>query len=221
MRIYDLLTLSIIGIVLAIVPPMAWAQEPDSQDVVPSESQDVVSPPSPEEIIERIESYLNSFETLRARFLQVSAQRNVIRGNVYLSRPGRMRVAYDPPVNDYIVSDGFALFYWDDELKQESSTLLSESLASIILRSDIMLSGDVTVISLIYNPSENEIAVTLIDTDEPDQGQLTLVFHNQPIGLKQWTVVDAQRTITHIILLDVETDIELNEWLFVFTTPEE
>ena len=77
-----------------------------------------------------------------------------------------------------------------------------------------------TVIKLIYNPSNNEIAVTLIDTDEPDQGTLTLVFDNQPIRLKQWTVVDAQRTITHILLLTVETNIELNKWLFVFVPPE-
>ena len=42
----------------------------------------------------------------------------------------------------------FGLYHWDNELKQESRILLSNTLADILLRENLRLRGDVTVVSL-------------------------------------------------------------------------
>ena len=47
--------------------------------------------------VERAETYLNAITTLKARFLQVSPNGASVEGDVYLSRPGRLRMQYDQP----------------------------------------------------------------------------------------------------------------------------
>ena len=62
---------------------------------------------TPAEIVQKAESYLNSLKTLKANFTQMAQwnQTNVT-GDFYLSRPGKLRFDYDPPVEDFIVADG-------------------------------------------------------------------------------------------------------------------
>ncbi len=47
-------------------------------------------------ITARIEQHLNSINTLRARFLQISPAGEISRGTVLMSRPGKLRIDYDP-----------------------------------------------------------------------------------------------------------------------------
>jgi outer membrane lipoprotein-sorting protein len=54
----------------------------------------------------QIEDYLNNIRTIRARFRQVSSTGDVAEGYLYIQRPGRIRVEYDPPSPILIVSDG-------------------------------------------------------------------------------------------------------------------
>jgi outer membrane lipoprotein-sorting protein len=65
-----------------------------------------------------------------------------------------------------------------------------------------------------------ELRVTLVQTEEPDQGSITLVFAEQPMELRRWTVVDAQGLPTHVLLGDVETGVALDDELFVFHNPK-
>ena len=51
------------------------------------------------------------------------------------------------------------------------------------------LSGAVTVTAIQRLPGQ--LQVTLVRTDSPGDGSLTLIFADQPLTLRQWTVVDA------------------------------
>ena len=53
----------------------------------------------------------------------------------------------------------------------------------------------------------------------PDDGSLTLVFADNPLALRQWSVVDAQRQETRVSLFDIETGGSFDQSLFVFTPP--
>ena len=44
----------------------------------------------------RVEQYLNDLTTVAARFMQVAPDGGLTTGSFYLSRPGKMRVEYDP-----------------------------------------------------------------------------------------------------------------------------
>src|SRR5690606_32753445 len=75
--------------------------------------------------IAREEDYLTSITTLRARFQQYSEGGGVVFGNIYVRRPGRMRVEYDPPVPVILVADGIVVSYYDSELDQLNQVPIS------------------------------------------------------------------------------------------------
>jgi len=47
--------------------------------------------------IARIEGYLNGLTTVKASFQQFTKNEGLAFGRIYLRRPGRLRVEYDPP----------------------------------------------------------------------------------------------------------------------------
>ena len=168
--------------------------------------------------VRRIEAYLNDIDTLQARFLQVSSQGGVAEGDVYLARPGRLRIEYDPPVPVLIVADGSWFIYYDSELDQVSYLRLSATPAAVLVSDDISLfSGDLAVTA--FERADEVIRVTVTRTEEPLEGSLTLVFADRPLALKQWTVVDAQGIATTVSLIGTRFGMALDEALFRFRKP--
>lgn len=167
--------------------------------------------------VARVERYLNDIKTLRSDFVQAADDGGLARGTFYMSRPGKMRLEYASPSRDYIVSDGWFVFYWDSELKQQSSTPLGSTLADLILRENLKLSGDVTVTRVDRRPGVLE--VTVVETKEPGKGRLTLVFEDEPLRLRKWRVLDAQGLTTEVSLQNPQLDVPLDRRLFVFVDP--
>src|SRR5690606_28059837 len=66
--------------------------------------------------IARVEAYLNAIRTMQSRFVQIAPNGGVAEGTLYLQRPGKMRVEYDPPVEDIVVATGRVLIHYDGEL---------------------------------------------------------------------------------------------------------
>lgn len=165
----------------------------------------------------RVETYLNSIRTLRARFLQVADDGGNAEGDVLISRPGLMRIEYDPPVPHLIVTTGNLLLYHEKKLNQTSYIPLSSSLAGFLVRDQIRLSGDVVVTDL--QEQKGVLRVTLVKADEPQAGRLTLVFSDGPLQLRQWSVTDAQGAVTRITLVDPQFGVPLDKKLFAFDPP--
>lgn len=168
--------------------------------------------------VRRVEDYLNGVHTLVSKFIQTAPSGRQVTGTFYLSRPGKMRLEYDPPIKDFVVADGWFLFYWDGEMNQQSSEPIGSSLADVILRDNLKLSGDVTVTEVMRVPGALE--VTLCETGEPGKGRLTLVFEDSPLNLRQWRVVDAEGQTTRVGLLDPKVGIPLERKLFYFHPPQ-
>lgn len=167
--------------------------------------------------IARVEKYLNGLRTLKARFRQESQQGERAAGTFYLSRPGKMRLEYDPPINDFIVSDGWFIFHWDAELKQQTHQPLSNNLANLILRENLKLSGDVAVSDV--DRTRGMLELTLVEAEDPGNGRMTLVFADGPLRLQSWRVVDAQGLTTVVALDNVQTGVKLDDKLFYFRNP--
>jgi outer membrane lipoprotein-sorting protein len=157
--------------------------------------------------VTRVERYLAGLTTLRAAFRQVAQDGGEASGTFHLSRPGRMRIDYDGRRNNFIVADG---------------TFIGQTMADLILRADVRLSGDVAVTGLDRQPGRLEIA--MVQASEPLQGELTLVFedgsrNDGPLALRQWRVIDAQGLATVVTLFGVETGMTLDRRLFQFNDP--
>lgn len=167
----------------------------------------------------RLEESLNSIKTIRARFLQVSSNGDYTEGMLHLSRPGRMRIEYDPPNPIMIIADGSNLIYIDRELEQASAIFLSMTPAAIILKDNFsFVSKDVLITG--FQRSPGVIRMSLIKTDDPLEGKLTLVFSDKPLELRKWSVVDAQGITTTVSLLGPEFGLKLDPKLFDYEMPD-
>lgn len=165
----------------------------------------------------RIESYLDALRTLQAQFLQVAPDGAVSRGTAWIERPGHMRFQYDPPSPFLLVAGNGILVFHDSQLDQTSNIPLSHTPLGILLADHVRLSGDVAVTGMQYLPGQ--IDVTLVRTASPGDGSLTLVFATNPLTLRQWTVVDAQRQETRVTLYNVQLGGKFDAGLFHYVDP--
>lgn len=165
----------------------------------------------------RIETYLNNLKTISADFMQIDDNGGMMRGTIAIQRPGKMRVNYDPPNKDFIIADGNNVHIWNDDLKEQTSVDQGSSLAEFILRDPIKLNGDVTITKIQHFPAKIEI--TLVQTNDPGTGQLTLVFEDNPLKLRQWKVLDPQGRTTGVNLENMREDVTFPAKLFHFVPP--
>ena len=160
----------------------------------------------------RIEAYLNDMKTLRAGFLQISSDNTVATGNMFMSRPGKIRFEYDPPSPILLVSDGVFLIYIDKELEQKTHVWLSNTPIGFLTESNIKLDGDVTVTGFSMGP--NVYSMTLVRTLDPQDGRITMIFSDQPLALRKWTITDSNGIKTTISLNNLERGITINPSVF-------
>ncbi len=178
-----------------------------------------VAPPlrlTPQDVadIERIEAYLNSLGALRARFQQIGEGGQTADGTLYLQRPGRMRLEYDPPVPILIVANNGLLFQYDKDLKTSSYLPLSSTPAGLLLKEKLQFTGEITVRR--FERTQGALRVTLFQTNEPAAGEITLTFSERPFGLVNWQIVDAQGATTRVAFTQLATDVKLDPALFRF-----
>jgi outer membrane lipoprotein-sorting protein len=166
----------------------------------------------------RIEAYLNDLTTLRSDFVQINPDGARVTGELYYERPDKMRLDYDPPSDILIVSDGWWVIYYDRQLEQVSHLTKGSTPLGFLLADHIRLSGDVTVTDV--TRANGELTVTLVQTDEPNQGAIALTFAEAPLQLRRWTVFDPDGQPTYVVLDGVETGIPLDRELFRFRNPQ-
>jgi outer membrane lipoprotein-sorting protein len=166
----------------------------------------------------RIEAYLNGLKTVKARFLQVAPDGSTSEGIAWIDRPGRMRFQYDPPSPLLLVAGHGLVVFHDRQLQQTSNIPLGSTPLGLLLRDNLRLSGDVTVTGLQRLPGQ--IQVTIVRTESPGDGSLTLVFADSPLALRQWSVVDAQRQETRVSLYNIELGGTFDQAMFTFIDPK-
>jgi len=162
--------------------------------------------------LKRIETYLDGVKTLTAGFEQTNQDGSSESGKVWLSRPGQMRFEYNPPVKMTIVSNGDYVAVDDQELKQVQFYPVDTTPAWFLLREGIKLSGDVTVTGFERGPKS--LRVSCVETKDPRSGSITLVFSDDPLVLRQWTVLDAQGHTTSVALTDPQPGGAIDSALF-------
>ncbi|WP_334128451.1 LolA family protein [Sneathiella sp.] len=164
--------------------------------------------------IARVEAYLDTLKTFKADFLQIDSAGGIAQGDVYMRKPGRMRFEYKPPAQILVVADGLWLVFHDKELKETTRLPLMATPVSILLKENVSLSGDVTVTDVQH--AGETLRLTIIDTDNRDEGSITLIFTDKPFELRQWLVTDAQGQVTSVSLGKIEKNIKLKAELFTF-----
>ena len=203
MKRRDLLRLSLAPVLLVAVRAQAQPRfQPTAQDNAD---------------LRRIEVYLDSLRTLKAHFLQVAPNGQITQGTAWLDRPGRMRFQYDAPSPLLLVAGHGLVVFHDKSLNQTSNIPISQTPLGILLADHVQFGGEVSVTAIQRLPGQ--IQVSLIRTSSPGDGTLTLIFADNPLMLRQWTVLDAQRQETRVTLYNVETGGNFDQKLFEFIDP--
>jgi len=175
---------------------------------------------TPEEldIIASVNKYLNSFEDLEGKFVQVGPLGKYTNGQFFLSRPGRVRFEYEPPSPLMIVADGSWVSIENRKLKTSEHYPLSSTPLKIILADNINLLKDADVSNVFRDKSI--VTLALRDKGSTKSGQITLVFQAQDMALKEWIVVDDQGYRTRISVSELVTGITQNPKMFFIKKPD-
>lgn len=167
--------------------------------------------------IARVETYLEGFGTLKSRFLQIAPNGALSQGMLYIARPDKLRIEYDGAVPFLIVATGKLLVLYDGELQQTSYLPLHSSPASVLIRERVNLSDEMNVSEIERSPGA--LRLKLVETNDPAKGAIYLTFSDQPLRLREWTVIDAEGQATQVALLNAEFGLELDPVLFMYIAP--
>ncbi|MHA1571762.1 MAG: LolA family protein [Alphaproteobacteria bacterium] len=166
--------------------------------------------------VARIEDYLNRIGTLQSRFVQFTAT-GAAEGLIYMSRPGDMRIEYDPPTPVLMVASGRLLMYHDSALKQTSFLPVDRTPAAFFLRETVDLNDGLTITDFRRGPGS--LRLTLVESNNPEAGSISLVFEDRPLRLAKWQIVDAQGQRVEVVLLDPQFGVDLDNSLFDLVDP--
>ncbi len=198
--------LILLAFALLAAPDISWAAaKVEAARLTPAEAADV----------KRVEDYLNAIGTMRSRFFQVSPAGGQAEGEILLARPGRLRIAYDPPVPILIVVNGATVGYYDREIKQAQYLGTDMTPAGVLIREKIKLtSGDLVVTR--FERGQGALRLTLAGAADPGAGAIALVFSETPLTLRKWYIHDAQGQTTEVALLGPQFGVEIAPKLFLF-----
>lgn len=170
--------------------------------------------------VHKVEAYLNGIDTLQSRFIQISSTGDYSEGKLYLDRPGRIRIEYDPPNPTLLIANGEYLSVYDKDVDQNTFIAVDQTPAEFLLRKTIRFDPAEVVIHDVEDRG-GLIRMAVGKRDDPFGGTLTLIFRANPMTLKKWSVVDAQGNVTDISLTDSFFGAKLDPSLFEFVKTED
>ncbi len=166
-----------------------------------------------QQAIEDVNTYFNSFSTLKGEFTQLGNTGNVSTGVVIISKPGKMRFEYAPPNPFVVVSDG----RWVAVLNRTKNVADQYPLATTPLR--LLLAEKMNLLkSAVIKAADIQdglITLRMEDKDQMVSGELVLIYDSNLNALRQWIVMDGDGRRTTISLDNLVADEPADPALFV------
>jgi len=163
--------------------------------------------------LSEISSYFNSFQTAQGDFTQINPDGTISTGRIMIHRPGRVRFEYDPPDQNLVVAAGGSVNIFDARSNQGPTVYpLSRTPLNLILAANVDLSRARMVVQhIVEGPTTVVVAQ---DPDNPEYGNIRLVFSAAPTELRQWIVTDDMGRETTVILGDLRLGASMASSLF-------
>ena len=164
------------------------------------------------ERIKKIEDYLNKLNNISSKFIQINSDGLKVKGKLFLSKPGKLRIEYEKKENPLIIADGKWLHYFDMELNEIQSVTIEKSPAWILLKKKVNLKKDFKIETL--NKKNNKTFITLSNKDLENIKTIKLIFLNKPLTLKGWMIIDSNEIQTTVSLLKIKKINKFNSKTF-------
>ncbi len=199
MRRRDFLAAALIGAALGAAPALAAPLAPDDQALV-----------------QRAAAYLDGLGEARGRFVQTDPRGQTSEGELYLDRPGKARFEYQKPPSMLVVADGFTVMVYDRRLKTFNRYPLGSTPLGLFLQKHVRLDRvDITGVERIAGG----FSITARGGGRSMHGEITLSFSDDPVALRQWSIVDAQGARTTVRIDGLQPAHGLDPALFQLRNP--
>ncbi|KPP89046.1 MAG: Outer membrane lipoprotein-sorting protein [Rhodobacteraceae bacterium HLUCCA08] len=163
--------------------------------------------------LNEVSGYLNSFTSAEGEFTQINADGTISTGTIYIKRPGRIRFEYNPPEQALVMAGGGSVAIFDPRSDTGPDRYpLAETPLKIILERNIDLSRSGMVTR--HDSDGTTTTVTAQDPQNPEYGNIQMVFTSDPVELRQWIVTDDTGSQTTVILGDLTKDGRVPDILF-------
>jgi outer membrane lipoprotein-sorting protein len=169
--------------------------------------------------LKEVDKYFNELKQMKGNFHQTNADGKHLRGKFFIKQPGRFRFDYGSGSKMIIVSNGKMLSIQDLDLKTDSSWELDRTPFRMLLRKDVDLIRDATILEA--QEAEDLIILTLQDKDPDTVGKIKLFLVRKPtLELKEWVTTDPQGIDTRVEITDINKTDEIAMDVFTPVSPE-
>ncbi len=149
-----------------------------------------------------VSNYLNRLQTAQGGFTQINGDGTLSTGQIYIKRPGRIRFEYNPPDNSLVMAGGGSVAVFDPRSNTGPERYpLNQTPLKIILEQNVNLGRARMVTG--HTSDGTTTTITAQDPDNPQYGNIKMVFTANPVELRQWIVTDDVGETTTVILNDL------------------
>ena len=164
--------------------------------------------------LQQVENYLNNIKNLSAKFVQESAEGNLVEGKFLLSRPGKMRIEYSAQPKVIVVVNGAVLSYFDVELDEISRLSTNTTPASFLTRENISFGAkDVEITNI--KKTADQIKISVMKKNRKEAGEFSLIFSTNPLRFDKMEVKNDLDQTIRVTLSDIDFISQISDKMFV------
>ncbi|WDZ76403.1 outer membrane lipoprotein carrier protein LolA [Ensifer adhaerens] len=160
---------------------------------------------------QKIADHFSSVKTMAGEFVQFGPRGEQTGGKFYIRRPGRIRFNYEAPSPMRVIADGKSVVIGNMKLKTWDIYPLSKTPLKLLLSEKIDLTG-----KMVRGVKEESDLITIVLGDRSIFGDstITMMFDPKTYDLRQWTITDAQKKDTSVMIFNVQTGMALDDKVF-------
>ena len=164
--------------------------------------------------LDSISAYFNALTTLQARFVQTNSDGTQSLGTLYIRRPGNARFEYDPPQEALVLAGGGELAIFDNQSNtgRPEQYPLRRTPLNVILERNVDLANRDAILE--HRGTPESTVVIAHDPQNPELGQIGLIFADAPLRLTEWRTQDASGATTRVVLSELRTGHQISARLF-------
>ena len=167
-------------------------------------------------VVQKINNYLSSLQTLIGDFVQIGPDGTRTVGKFYIQKPGRVRFEYDPPSPIDVVADGSSVVVRDRNLATQDLYPLSQTPLRYLLAEQIDLTRDTNLVA--FSQDNAFISITIEERQLlVGTHRMVLMFNAKDLQLRQWTITDPQGYETTVAVYNLDTTHKPDPGMFAIT----
>lgn len=163
--------------------------------------------------LQKINAFLNSFQSMKSDFTQISSKGQMVQGILLISKPGKLRFEYAAPNPMLIVADGRWLTIKNRVKEKGDQFPLSATPLRLVVAPQVDLAAETDVIG--YDSKDGITSISLADRKSSLGGYIILVFDEQRGQLQQWVIVDGKDRRTTVQLANMQMGGKFDPKLFI------